>query len=227
MKKKVYRQRKLTKQEEKLTAITLSIFVLFFILYKLFEWISKNIFESIIIFIILTFIIVVVILKVPKVKKFFTNSLKFSNNIKDEEIKSLTNVIQEINLQEVRNEEDFEKQLFQRLDAKDFKVERQYKLGSGKKIDLIVNNCIGIELKVADRSKNIQDLIGQIIIYKKYLKKIIICILDYGNVSDMEEYIQHLQNIDSENIYVLLIKGNVKRYKKKEEYILVKKTSKY
>lgn len=123
--------------------------------------------------------------------------------IKDEEIFNLVKTIHEIRMQDVRDEEDFEKQLFQRLDAKGYNVKRQERFGSGKVIDLVVENNIGIELKVADRSKNVQDLIGQVTIYKKYLKKIIVVILDTGVVDDLEEYIEHIRDIDKEGLYLI------------------------
>ena len=56
-------------------------------------------------------------------------------SIKDEEVKALVEEIKGIRTQDVRNEEDFEKQLFQRLDAKGYNPERQVRIGENKRID--------------------------------------------------------------------------------------------
>ena len=84
-----------------------------------------------------------------------------------------------------------------------------------------VTNMLGL----LNLPKNVQDLIGQVTIYKKHLKKIIVGILDCGVVADLSEYIELIQTIDEENINVVLIKGDLRRHKKREEYIMVKKTT--
>ena len=222
------RSRPMTKSEQKALVFTLMIVAIGFVLYQLGLWISTHIVASIIIGIILISGAILLYLKVPSVKNIFSRKINIFGKVKDDEVKDLINVIEGIKVQDVRNEEDFEKQLFQRLDAKDYRVKRQVSFGSGKRVDLVVDERIGIELKVADRAKNVQDLIGQVTIYKKHLKKIIVGILDCGVVADLSEYIELIQNIDEENINVVLIKGNLRRHKKREEYIMVKKTtSKY
>ena len=137
--------------------------------------------------------------------------------VRESEIRKLIEIIESINIQEVRSEEDFEKQLFQRLDAKEYKVQRQVHYGSNNIVDLIVDGHIGVELKVADKAKNVRDLVGQITAYRKHLKKIIVGILDSGDVpdSEMKEYAKMIKKVDRKNVHVIIIKGEVRRLKKR------------
>lgn len=219
------RSRPMTKSEQQALAFALMIVVIGFVLYQVWIWISTHLIASIIIGIVIISGAILLYKKVPSVRNMFSRKINIFGKVKDDEVKDLINVIEGIKVQDVRNEEDFEKQLFQRLDAKDYRVKRQVSFGSGKRVDLVVDDRIGIELKVADRAKNVQDLIGQVTVYKKHLKKIIVGILDCGVVADLSEYIELIRNVDEENVNVVLIKGDLRRHKKREEYIMVKKTS--
>lgn len=76
----------------------------------------------------------------------------------------------------VRNEEDFEKQLLSYLRGrfednpffKNYRIERQVRVGNYR-IDLVVNDRYGIELKIADKEKKLQELIGQAVMYSDQL----------------------------------------------------------
>ena len=206
----------------------LKIFLVVVAVIVIVGWISANIIASIIIGIILAAIGgFIAWRKSSSLRRLVYKAADNFAPVKDKEIKELTDIIKGIKIQKVRNEEDFEKQLFQRLDAKDYKVERQVRYGSKTVIDLVVNERVGIELKIADRGKNIRDMVGQIALYRKHLKKIIVGILDCDSIpqSDLDEYISLIKILDEENIHVVLVKGNLKRHKKKQEYIMVKKTT--
>jgi ABC-type multidrug transport system fused ATPase/permease subunit len=202
--------------------IAVGIFLFLFIV----NWIMTHVLEFVIILASLAITFFLLFKYVPKFKNLFTNFFqnKFTmyGNVKDEDIKKLISVIEDMKTQEVRNEEDLEKQLFQRLDALNYSCERQSRMGD-RKVDILVNSKIGVELKLADRSKNIQDLIGQVTVYKKYLEHILVVILDVGNVPELNDFIEMIQAVDKDKIAVVVIRGNINRYKKKEEYILVKK----
>jgi len=219
------RSRPLTRGEQKLLFLILVLGVVIYLLYELWVWMASHILISVIVGAALIGGIVLLIWKVPNIKNMLTSRIKIFGSIKDEEIKNLIDVIEGLKVQDVRNEEDFEKQLFQRLDAKGYQAQRQVSFGPGKRVDLVVGDRIGIELKVADRAKNVQDLIGQVTVYKNHLRKVIVVILDVGVVADLQEYIELIKNVDIEKISVVLIRGNIKRYQKREEYILVKKTT--
>lgn len=193
-----------------------------------FDWVSANTVQAVLILILLIAVTAgAAYLRFRRLRVWASAMFGKLAPVKDEEVKSLIEIIESIKVQDVRNEEDFEKQLFQRLDAKDYKVKRQVYYGKNNIVDLVVNGRIGVELKVADRAKNIRDLIGQITVYKKHLKKIIVGILDCGAVShsDIEEYVSLIKKIDKENISVVMVKGELKRRKKKEEYVMVKKVT--
>ena len=192
------------------------------------DWASANPFQAVLILILLLAALAgAAFLKFPRVRVWTSAIFRKLSPVKDEEVRSLIEIIEGIKIQDVRNEEDFEKQLFQRLDAKDYKVKRQVYYGKNNIVDLVVNGRIGVELKVADRAKNIRDLIGQITVYKKHLEKIVVGILDCGAVShsDIEEYVSLIKKIDEENVHVVMVKGKLKRHKKKHEYVMVKKTT--
>lgn len=223
-----YIGRPLTKSEQKALAVAMLIVLIIFSIYYLWIWISTHILASILIAVLIISGAVIFLWKFPSIKKTLLNKIKIFGPIEDEGVKDLIDVIKGMKVQEVRNEEDFEKQLYQRLDAKGYKVQRQVNLGQKKRVDLIVDEDIGIELKIAYRAKNVQDLIGQATIYKNYLRKLIVVILDTGSTENLQEYCELIKNVDAEKINVVLLKGNMRRYKKKEEYFLVKKeTSRY
>ena len=69
----------------------------------------------------------------------------------------------------VRDEEELEKQLYQYLKAKGYRVTRQPRLPQGLRADLKVDECI-IELKILRTREQAQRLIGQIQDYRKYNK---------------------------------------------------------
>jgi hypothetical protein len=215
-------------QAKKIALITIGII---FAAAIIGHWMSTHVLESITILIILITGTIFAFLKIPrfreKIQNLIQKEFKIFSNVSDEQVKKLIAEIKSINMQEVRNEEDFEKQMYQWLSAKNHHISRQVLVKGQRRLDLVINNKIAVELKVADRAKNVQDLIGQVTIYKKEYKHIIAVILDVNKVSNMKEYVELIQNVDPENIAVVLINGNLKRYKKKEEYIMVKKSTSY
>ena len=192
-----------------------------------FAWVSTHIVESILIGLAVIGVLALIAWKNPKVRSFFHKAGRTYGKVSDEQVKKLIDDIKSVRVQQVRNEEDFEKQLYQRLAAKSFDVKRQVPLGSGRRVDMVVDNKIAVELKIADRAKNVQDLIGQVTVYHQQYKNIVVGILDVGEVENIEEYVQLIQNVDPEKINVVLVSGELRRRTKKEEYITVKKTTGY
>lgn len=219
--------RKMTKSEQKTQQLSIILVGAFVLLYFFFTWASTHIWQAILIGVALLAGASYFLMKTSFVQNFLKKEFKTFSKVTDEETKKLISEIKAIDMQEVRNEEDFEKQVYQWLKAKGYYVERQVSISGRRRIDLVVNNSVALELKVGDRSKNVQDLIGQVTVYKKYYKKILVVILDVGNVPEMSDYIELIQNIDSDNIAVVLIDGDLRRYKKKQEYIMVKKSTSY
>lgn len=168
------KSRPLTKNEQKTIGYIMIVSLIGFIVYQIWIWISNNIILSTFIGIAIICGIILLVWKVPTIKNLLSNKIEVFGTIKNDEINDLINVIKGIKVQDVRNEQDFEKQLYQRLDAKGYQIQRQVNIGQGKRVDLIVGDRIGIELKVADKAKNLQDLIGQVTVYKNSLKKFII-----------------------------------------------------
>lgn len=221
------RPRKLSAREQRYQQRVVLFMLAMVLIFLFFYWASTHIWEAIAIGLLVIGIAVLVFLKIPRLRNMLDKTFKTYSSVTDEEVKKLISEIKSINMQEVRNEEDFEKQVYQWLNAKGFDIDRQVLIEGHRRIDLVVDKRIALELKVADRAKNVQDLIGQVTIYKKHYKNILVVILDVGNVANMSEYIELIQNIDPENIGVVLVNGDLRRYKKKEEFIMVKKSTSY
>lgn len=119
----------------------------------------------------------------------------------------------------VRNEEDFEKQLYQFLLGKfsSRKIERQVVVGGNTRIDIVIDNKYGIELKIADSAQKLHTLIGQAIIYKKELKEVIAVILDCGANINVDNFIKTLEEL---KVHVIRLHGNVRRIGKKGEVVI-------
>ena len=215
----------MSKEDIQIRNIALLAFGVVIAIGIVFTWVSTHVVESILILLAVFVVIALLVWKNPKVKAFFQKASRTYGKISDEQVKKLIDDIKSIKMQEVRSEEDFEKQLFQRLSAKGFDVKRQVTLNSGRRVDIVVDNKIAVELKIADRAKNVQDLIGQVTVYHQQYKNIVVGILDIGEVENIEEYVELIHNVDPEKINVVLVKGDLRRRKKKEEYITVKKTT--
>lgn len=221
------RRRKLTKKEQQAQAqaglFAIIIMAIAFVIY----WIGQNPVQATIIGVVLVGGFSLAVWKIPRFRQKilgrYSRVFEKKDDV-DQELKALIREIKGMNVQLVRDEEDFEKQLYQRLEAKSYDVERQV-AKQGRKIDLVVNRHVAIELKIADRSKNIQDLIGQVTIYNKYYDTILVGILDYGKVEDLDEYIEHIEAVSPGNIHVIVLDGEVRRRKTKKRYIKVEEQS--
>lgn len=119
----------------------------------------------------------------------------------------------------VRNEEDFEKQLYQFLLGKfsDKKIERQVLVGENAKIDMRIDDKYGVELKIADNAQKLHTLVGQSIIYKKNLEEVIAVILDPGTNINLDSFIKTLEEL---NVHVIRLYGNVRRIGRRGEVVI-------
>ena len=68
------------------------------------------------------------------------------------------------------NEEDLEKQLTVFLKAKGINVKRQHRPDGRLCVDILLKGEYGLELKIVDSSKKLEELIGQLMTYRKLLK---------------------------------------------------------
>lgn len=119
----------------------------------------------------------------------------------------------------VRNEEDFEKQLYQFLSGKfsGKKIERQVVVGENTRIDIVIDDKYGVELKIADSAQKLHTLVGQSIIYKKNLKEVIAVILDPGTNINIDNFIKTLEEL---KVNVIRLYGNVRRIGRKGEVVI-------
>lgn len=103
-----------------------------------------------------------------------------------------------------RDEREFETSLYEFLKAHfpNHSIVPQYRTAGRGKVDIVIDDEVAIELKIADRFKNLHDLISQIHFYKKEFDKIIIGILDVGLIDEdeMNEMIEEYENMGAEVI---------------------------
>lgn len=127
-------------------------------------------------------------------------------------------IIRDFEPVQLRNEEDLEKQFFQfargRL-GKD-RVKRQVSTPSGV-IDVVIDDKIGIEFKIAERKQKMQRLLGQVDEYLDFFDHVIAVILDVGANVDLDYYERKLKSKGAEVYY---LRGTVKRTGKKQEIVI-------
>ena len=133
------------------------------------------------------------------------------NEVENTMIAGLINLISSFKPEVVRDEEDFEKQLYQYLRASlgsGVNIERQVSLSEGLRVDMVVNDTVAIEIKIAENKAQLQRLIGQVIDYKKYFDKVMTVILDVGRLGDLGSYIEKLEELGA---IPVVVKGEVRR----------------
>lgn len=117
----------------------------------------------------------------------------------------------------VRDEEDFEKQLYQFLKARlGSKVKRQVPVGN-QKIDIAIGDKVGIELKIAENRSKLQRLVGQVMDYVDYFDEVIAVVLDVGANVDLENYMRKLQRLGAQ---VLILEGSIRRKGRRREIVI-------
>lgn len=136
----------------------------------------------------------------------------------DESFDEILELIEEFEPEVVRNEEDFEKQLFQYLKGnplfkKKHKIERQVRLGENR-IDLVIDDRYAIELKIADRRKKLQELLAQVMEDSEILDEVVAIILDVGYNVDIQKYRERLEKLGAR---VIILRGTIKRIGRRRE----------
>jgi len=126
-------------------------------------------------------------------------------------------ILQDFEPETVRDEEDLEKQLYQFLKARlGSQVQRQVIVGD-QKIDVVIGDSIGIELKIAESRSKLQRLVGQVLDYVEYFDEVIAVILDVGASVDIDNYIKKLRMLGAE---VVVLEGSIRRKGRSREIII-------
>lgn len=133
----------------------------------------------------------------------------------------LANIDTRFDLQPVRDETDFENQLYQHLTANYGKgvVERQVGTRAGERVDLVIGNKYALELKLVSGRSNLRDLIGQLHFYKKTYPNLAVVLADIGaiDIADINEFIKEYANMGVRSI----IKRTTLRSKSKKRGIRI------
>ncbi len=148
-----------------------------------------------------------------KVERNFESEMGKEEESKDEFELVLRN-LEGFNPENVRDERDLENMLKTWLRARleSYDIETQYKTDKGD-LDIIINNKYGIELKLIENKKVLENLFGQIHKYIKILGKnnlaVVLLVADYVNQKDVEEWTKEYENLGA-RVYILE-KGRIKR----------------
>ena len=168
-----------------------------------------------------------VISSVPHTEKIQKN-LEQEKNITTIEVKRqsefdsiLESIEKSFEPEDVRDENDFEKQLTQFLKIKyPERIKRQVETSKGK-IDLIIDNKYAIELKIADGKGKLRDLVDQAHSYKKVFNNVAIILLDVGKIShsEIKEYVEDYEGI---GVKTIILEGILRRRKGKSKQITIR-----
>lgn len=123
--------------------------------------------------------------------------------------------------EDVRDENEFEKQLTIWLKNKyPERVKRQVETPKGK-IDIVIDNKYAIELKIADAKGKLRDLVGQVHSYKKVYDNVAVILLDVSKMShsEIKEYIDDYKNF---GVKTLVLEGVLHRRKNRGRQINIR-----
>jgi len=108
-----------------------------------------------------------------------------------------------------RDEKEFEKQLTQILKLLyPNRIQRQVPTPKGR-IDIVIDDKYGLELKIADSSGKLRALKGQVHDYKKVLDEVAVVLLDVHKLSasDMREFVQDCEEL---GVKTIILEGQFK-----------------
>ena len=138
----------------------------------------------------------------------------------------LEKIEEKFDFSRIRDENELEGLIeqFLKLKFEDRKIERQYRTQKGN-IDIVIDDKYGIELKIVENNKVIENLVGQIMKYVKVFgkNKIAVVILKTPkiNIDVLDEYIEHYKEAGAK--VLVLDKGTLRRRKSNvKTYKLIK-----
>lgn len=135
-----------------------------------------------------------------------------------DDFEKVLDVINEFDPENVRDEKDLENQLKQWLRAilKNSDIKTQYKTERGD-IDIVIDGRFGIELKLVENKKTLENLYGQIHKYIKILGKnnlvVVLLLDDRISLRELREFEEDYKNLGAR--ICVLEKGKIKRKKRK------------
>lgn len=145
----------------------------------------------------------------------------------EDELAPIVRAIEQAKLEVGRSEEDFEKQLYQWLNAKDFKTKRQVSDKTRSPVDLVIDNRVAVEIKIAESLTHVRTLVGQVLDDIDYYEKVVAVIIDYGRLQGIDEYAKKIEKINPGNTAVVVLEADVKRRKRKDKYFQVRQSTTY
>jgi len=133
----------------------------------------------------------------------------------------LESIKKEFEPEDVRDENDFEKQLIQFFKIKYPKrAKRQVDTRQGK-IDIVIDNRYAIELKIADSKGKLRDLVGQVFSYKKIFNDVAVVLLDVGRMSH-SEIREKIDDYTGQGVKTVVLKGILKTKGRRGRQIIIK-----
>lgn len=119
--------------------------------------------------------------------------------------KKILRAIKSISFTRAKREREYETQLYQYLQAKDYPVEHE-RSRRGARFDLVLGeNEIAIEIKIIRNASVFDALFGQIHRYKDEFRKIFVVLIDeFRNPSVMKREIRRIEEIEPKKIKVIV-----------------------
>jgi hypothetical protein len=195
---------KLSRKQGKEVGIALSLFIGFALLFLMLNEFHKYYQEhKVQVILALALIVVAIIIGVIV---YFKKILPTKRKSEDEELNLVINALKSYTSERIlRDEREFETAIYEYLKTRfsDKKIISQKETKFGKRVDIVINDRIGIELKIADNSGNLDSLFAQIEWYKENFEKLLFVILDMNKVHHINEYVKRFRD---KGIEVILIK---------------------
>jgi len=155
--------------------------------------------------------------KSPRTKELLSES-EAEFYLVEEKYIDLPPLLDDFEPEPIINEEDLEKQLYQYLVAKlgRDRVRRQVAMERGK-IDIIIDDNVGVEIKIAKRKEDLNMLLGQAMVYKDHLDKLYTVILDIGKNVELSYYKDRLEKI---GVDVLIFRGSIRSIRGRKKIVI-------
>jgi hypothetical protein len=151
----------------------------------------------------------------PEKEKDFESEMAKEEESEDE-FELILKGINEFDPETIRDEKDLENMLKTWLRAKfnNSDIKTQYKTDRGD-VDIVINDKYGIELKLVERTKTLEDLQGQVLKYIRTLGKnnlaVVLLVNEYIKQEDLDFWTKNYEDLGAR--VLILEKGRIKRNK--------------
>ena len=141
-----------------------------------------------------------------------------NNEETNDKLNEITDALEEYHTDRlIRDEEQLETVIYEYLKHtfSEYDVQFQQTINGRRRVDIVIDSEIAIELKIADKRKNLDSLFAQIEWYKDSFDKLVLLILDLGYIQDLGEFKERFESKGAE--VVILNKENISRFQRRNK----------